>query len=306
MPYKEYRKTTVPENVIKTEDAEMREVSNNGAEKETPAWLSKIKAGGVKKVPKDVQRRRRNYRLKRMMLPKPPNMVLFELIPHDDVVFDNFVSDPVSRLFKITAKYDDKYFEGLGPSKTIAKNICCERILQHIAFKACAKDEQENKGGSHGEEETPWTALASVALFKLFNDWQAQGCQMPAELMGRPSQGKQPQQGGAAGPMDIGDPAVQVKKEKERKEKKPKTLPENPTSRHPVQLLNEMEGQLEYETSAEGVPPHSMYTISVTLPAGKFSGTAKSKKEAKKLAAIDALRAVYNVVYPEGVAFVQV
>jgi len=57
---------------------------------------------------------------------------------------------------------------------------------------------------------------------------------------------------------------------------------------------------------AEGVHPNCMYTISVTLPAGKFSGTAKSKKEAKKLAAIDALNKVYNVVYPEGVAFVQV
>ena len=31
--------------------------------------------------------------------------------------------------------------------------------------------EQENNKGPH-EEETPWTALASVALFKLFNDWQ--------------------------------------------------------------------------------------------------------------------------------------
>ena len=26
--------------------------------------------------------------------------------------------------------------------------------------------------GPHSEEETPWTALASVALFKMFNDWQ--------------------------------------------------------------------------------------------------------------------------------------
>ena len=35
------------------------------------------------------------------------------------------------------------------------------------------------------EEVTPWTALASLALFKLFNDWQAQGIHLPAELLAR-------------------------------------------------------------------------------------------------------------------------
>ena len=34
------------------------------------------------------------------------------------------------------------------------------------------------------EELIPWTAIASLGLFKLFNDWQAQGIQLPAELMG--------------------------------------------------------------------------------------------------------------------------
>ena len=36
------------------------------------------------------------------------------------------------------------------------------------------EDQQENEGGvgPQGEDDTPWTALASVALFKLFNDWQ--------------------------------------------------------------------------------------------------------------------------------------
>ncbi len=32
------------------------------------------------------------------------------------------------------------------------------------------------------EDETPWMQLASLALFKLFNDWQAQGFVMPSEL----------------------------------------------------------------------------------------------------------------------------
>ncbi len=32
------------------------------------------------------------------------------------------------------------------------------------------------------EDETPWAALASLGLFKLFNDWQAMGYNVPKEL----------------------------------------------------------------------------------------------------------------------------
>ena len=32
-------------------------------------------------------------------------------------------------------------------------------------------------------DETPWAQLASLALFKLFNDWQAQGYIVPPELL---------------------------------------------------------------------------------------------------------------------------
>ena len=35
-------------------------------------------------------------------------------------------------------------------------------------------------------DETPWAQLASLALFKLFNDWQAQGFAIPAELFKPP------------------------------------------------------------------------------------------------------------------------
>ena len=32
------------------------------------------------------------------------------------------------------------------------------------------------------EDDTPWAAVASLGLFKLFNDWQAQGYNVPKEL----------------------------------------------------------------------------------------------------------------------------
>jgi hypothetical protein len=49
----------------------MKEVSDmeEGGEKKKP-WLQRTKEGGVKKIPKEVQKRRRNYRLKKMLTPK--------------------------------------------------------------------------------------------------------------------------------------------------------------------------------------------------------------------------------------------
>lgn len=42
------------------------------------------------------------------------------------------------------------------------------------------------------EDETPWAQLASLALFKLFNDWQNQGFQIPTELLRAPDAGPLP------------------------------------------------------------------------------------------------------------------
>lgn len=308
MPYRNYNKPVVASpvsQVINMEEADTKPPTNGDA-KEVPAWLSKIKEGGVKKVPKDVQKRRRNFRLKKMLTPKPPMMVLFELVNHTEVQFDNFIADPMSRLLKVTAHYDGKSFEGIGPNKSIAKNICSEQILQHIVAKSCEKDgeiPEEARTGSHGEEETPWTALASIALFKLFNDWQSQGVVLPAELMRKSGQVQgnvahdDPMTGVSMGKQET-DPKPAKKKTTPTGE--PKQLPENPTSRHPVQLLNEMEAGIAYNATVSGAPPNCMFTMTVTCQCGQsFSGSAKNKKDAKKIAAQNALAAVYNVIYPQ-------
>jgi len=284
--------------LVKTEGDVVMADATNGAEKETPAWLTKIKEGGVKKVPKDVQKRRRNFRIKKMLTPKPPMMVLFELVKPNEIQFDNFISDPMTRLLKVAATYNGQTYEGIGPSKAIAKNICCEQILQHIAFSSCTSSPAaEGEDGKVGEESTPWTALASVALFKLFNDWQAQGVKLPTELL---RQGGRSEAANQAEPMEGVTMAKKEPKEPRapREPKGPKVLPENPTSRHPVQLLNEMEGQLQYDTSCDGIPPQANFTVTVTVKDKKFIGTSKNKKDAKKIAATSAMAQLYDVHYP--------
>ena len=113
---------------------------------------------------------------------------------------------------------------GTGPSKQIAKNICAEHCIQYIVTKRCTESKNkaaeavkqaaaaasatpaegaDNNGAAASSgaaapavpeglkphemtDETPWAQLASLALFKLFNDWQAQGFAIPAELFKSP------------------------------------------------------------------------------------------------------------------------
>merc|ERR1712192_304962 len=363
MPYKTYqegsRRSTraakeEPE-AVKTEelpakDVEMKDVTNteyteemklegaegDGAEKKKPSWLNRSKEGGIKKLPKEVVRRRRNFRLKKMLTPKAPIMVLNELLGQTKVIYE--VSEPTPQLIRTqpalyTARteYDNQKFTGLGPRKEIAKNICAEQVLQYITTKSClgAKDEdgddedmdgnQENGDKSKRpemESETPWVSLASLALFKLFNDWQAQGYQLPPGIFRGPS-------GSGPSMANVNPAAISAKvaaasraavaasqppqaaTPNAPKQKKPpapkgeKTLPENPQTKHPVQLLNEMTGPLVYEqTGQTGVPPNCIFTMAVTVNGTTYSGQGKSKKEAKKAAAISAVAELYCVHYP--------
>jgi len=281
--------------------------SASGSEKSPKKdWTHRITEGLIKKVPKDVQKRRRNFRLKRMIIPKNPVMILNELLGKT-IQFD--VADPLQHgpnfYFMARTVYEGQEFIGNGPSKTIAKNIAAEHLLQYITTQTCVKQEAETGDQEKPqtfETETPWTALASLAMFKLFNDWQAQGYTLPSELVKNSActnwQQQQDKFPGLAPEDTVSEKKQKPKKEKVEKVRVDKSLPENPLMRHPVQLLNEMKGQLDYEeTGREGVPPNCIFTITVQIGEEKFSGQGKTKKDAKKGAAEAALSKFYDLKY---------
>ena len=57
-------------NTEYTEEMKVEGAEGGGAEKKKPSWLNRSKEGGIKKLPKEVVRRRRNFRLKKMLTPK--------------------------------------------------------------------------------------------------------------------------------------------------------------------------------------------------------------------------------------------
>ena len=159
------------------------ESSENGEAKKRP-WPQRLKDGGVKKLPKEVLKRRRNFRLKKMVTPKAPVMILHELVGstlHYEVSDLSQFEPPIKTmptLYMARVIHEGVEFIGKGPSKSIAKNIAAEQVLQFITTKSCTTQSMETESGPSLETDTPWSALASLAMFKLFNDWQAQGYQL--------------------------------------------------------------------------------------------------------------------------------
>ena len=216
---------------VKAQSEENGKASTENGEAKKRPWPQRLKDGGVKKVPKDVLRRRRNFRLKKMVVPKTPVMILHELIGTTQYEIGDPIPPPAKNmptLYVARLVHDGLEFVGRGPSKSIAKNLAAEQVVQHITTKSCGSDSQESL-----ETDMPWSALASLAMFKLFNDWQAQGYLLPPEL----ARGLGPNNSGEPQAGTDGEKSQKQKKEKPEKEKPEKTLPENHMDKHPVQVI---------------------------------------------------------------------
>jgi hypothetical protein len=230
----------------------------------------------------------------------------------------NFVDAPVGggmapgipHLFTAQCVVDGQTFSGTGPSKQIAKNICAEHVIQFVVTKKCNEARTKSQTASvvvtdatgaattkpnTMEDETPWLQLASLALFKLFNDWQAQGYVIPAELLKNPNDPSNP-----AGPGSVNqDVAMNAVSGAPKAPKQPKKVPDNPTERHPVQLLNELRGGVVFSVvGTTGVTPNIIFTMGCDIDGISYTGVGRNKKDAKKHCAQEALKALYNIQYP--------
>ncbi|KOC60162.1 Double-stranded RNA-specific editase 1 [Habropoda laboriosa] len=265
--------TQVPENA----DVEMQE--------QHPRW--RRKAPGFR-VNKRLKRLRLNQRLRKTLQPK--NAIMKQL--------------------------DGKTYVGQGLSKPLARQNAAENALKALLLEKMTaatmkaridaesdgqanqstepsnipKDDNSEEGGTPMDtsidesDEIPWSSLASFALYKLFLEWHNQGTSVPVPRPGLPS------------------PVKGAKREITHVQKTPvqKELPPNATNIHPVMLLNQMRPGLTYvELNRVGNPPNTMFTLAVDIDGIEYTGIAKNKKDAKKIAAKSALMALYGLNYPE-------
>ena len=95
--------------------------------------------------------------------------------------------------------------------------------------------------------------------------------------------------------LDMGNTSVAAQKPKPAMK-----MPDNPTKRHPVQLLNELRGGDVNFTIVKscGVTPNIIFTYGCKIDGIQYTGVGPYKKDAKKHCAMDALKILYKIQYP--------
>ena len=248
-----------------------------------------------------------NAKLRRKIYPKTPVWILRELAMelnteeiyrHLDPV-DEVVDDQTMQLFPCEVEINGAIFCGSAPDQEISKMLAAENAIQALTVNAV------NGGPPNVEtddplDNAPWAALASLGLFKLFNDWQSKGFGLPLNTvpasMGNISKGPVVQvKEGNINPVQLNTRPHALQQPVVRA---CKTMPENPTSKHPVSLLNEVYPGTPMTCNQQS----DLFEMSASIEGRTFVGTARSKKEAKKLCAMEALKELLNIDYLKNIS----
>lgn len=260
---------------------------------------------GNKKKPSVREKRiRRNRTLRKILTPKNALMALYELKGNK---LSDYKISPDGKGFIAEVLVNNVRYEGRGISKIVAKNNASEKALRDLIIqkmvlkpKQAASNDQSKSAtvseagdddvemkedDNNDTEEVPMMHLASFALHKLFTEWQADGFDIPDF---RATHGQ------------ITGAAANDKSETVRKPIPERTeLPPNAESMHPSMLLSVMRPATQYvELGSEGNSPNSIiHRMGVTIGEQQFIGSARSKKLARKAAAIEACNALFNTSF---------
>ncbi|KAG8224513.1 hypothetical protein J437_LFUL004204 [Ladona fulva] len=252
------------------------------------------------KVPNKLKKKRQNARLKKILQPKNAAMVLHEIKPGVKYSFHEQYSKLSPHLIISSVEVDGKTYLGKGLSRAYAKMNAAETVLKSMLLQKLYKTnystkvieseevkpkpepetdgETEQMDTTDGDDDFPWSSLASFALYKLFSEWETQPSESvtPGAVEEIVTEAASPK--ATAAPM--------------------KKVPENPTERHPVMLLHQLRPGTQFEEIAsQGPPGEVMFTMKVVIDDQTFTGVGKNKKEAKKEAAKAALAGAYEIKY---------
>jgi len=243
------------------------------------------------------------FKLRRSIHPKAPLTILNELVgPGGNKVGFEFLDVPQEerrrRAWQADVDVEDIgsfecrcVVQGLefiaeGISKVDAKNAAVELAIQGMISEKCKKNDDE--GVSPNEDNCPWAAIASLALYKMYNSWQSQGYTLPSELANLPgdstsyASGRWNTEFGGPSSSNIGISGIAGVNISCGK-----SLGEKP----PLQIVNEMASRmkltLDFELTSEvGMPNDKVFTMSVRIAENTYSGQGKNKKSAKQAVAV--------------------
>ena len=247
-----------------------------------------FKAPPVVAVSKSERKDIANAKLRRVIYPKTPVWILRELAMELNTEEIYSYSEPVDeivegqnmKLIPCEVQINGGIYYGSGPDQEISQMLAAENAIQGLTAQAIT-GAPPNAETSDPLDNAPWAALASLGLFKLFNDWQNRGFGLP--LHTTPS-------AMSAGRAVEHESSSQVARSC-------KNMPEDPTSKHPVSLLNEVFPGTPMTCTIN--QEKDQFEMSACIQGKTFVGVGRSKKEAKKLCAMEALKELKNIDYSD-------
>lgn len=280
----------------------------NGAEGGIGAKMRKIFAhrknlspADRKKLEKE-RKARQLRRLRKLLTPKNAVVALHEL---QGPGMGEFVINTNGQETTAEIVVNNVRYEATAPNKHLAKARASEKALRDLVIAQMSKaklPEPKPTNGSSDNNETaasedvdmadvsdnddvPMLHLASYALYKLFNEWQNEGFEIPAI---KPA--KAPVKLTPAGVHPLAPKVPKTKAD----------LPADAATRHPTALLAFMRPQVPYEdlgSNNTNNPTEREFSVGVTVDGERFIGKARSKKMARKEAAQAACQKLFDVQF---------
>lgn len=250
-----------------------------------------------------------NHNVKQLVAPKPPFVILNEMVG-GGVQYEYTENPPIPdfvgylpQLHTLMTEIDGDISTGTGPRYEIAKNICAEHAIQGVVsrryegLKKLVESDTKTREELLLEDETPFE-LASIAIFKMMNDWQADGYEIPEPIQDviYSRQGFIPakQRLGWIRGSNMGFSAYQLDQQGRRK---PINMPGDTAGKNPVSFLNEIRGNVEYVLLGMygNCEENYSFTMGCNIDGVPYSGSGKTKKDAKKNCSMDVLSRLYRI-----------
>jgi len=253
--------------------------------------------------------------MKQLVAPKPPHKILNEMTG-GGVKFEytenpplppGIMLDDMPAMHTLMTKIEGDVSTGTGPTHEIAKNICSEHaIMEVVSRRYQGMNEKVGRGETTKEElllqdETPFE-LASIAIFKMLNEWEAAGYELPREiedvLYAQQMFAPVKQRLGWIRGSNMGYSTAIQGGVNLSSRKRPITTAslEGGSEKNPVAFLNELRGPVEYiQLASWGTGPNLVFTMGVNIDGVPYSGTGPSKKAAKISCAKQVLSQLYKI-----------
>ncbi|GLV32982.1 DISCO Interacting Protein 1 [Carabus blaptoides fortunei] len=310
------------QSVVKVVQKSELEVMDEEADLKKKPFFRTTKTG---KISRKERRGRRNQRLRKILQPKNPLMVLNELVgghkftvlEKDKLPTDQYYLEP--DMFLASVLIDGVEHVGYGKNKAAAKSAAAEVALKHLILTKLRN--VSNKLSN----TTTTTSSVAASSSTIVADTGLMECDGDVSMS---SAGEADSETGSACPDDediswlpiasfamyklfsswdtagildeqqVQDVRAPVNTGTPVAKRPAKELPLNPHLMNPVMLLNQMKPGTTYEDVAkEGNSPYTIFTVRTTVDGHEFYGKGGNKKMARKNCAYAACSKLFGLHY---------